>query len=82
MIDDRIATVMQWQTPSEKRKWVARAVDSSVWHRGATADEAMGAALGTICSICGAVQFDSPGGITCPNGHGGASSTDDVSDLF
>lgn len=48
MIDDRIATVMQWLTPSEKRKWVARAVDSSVWHRGATAEEAMVAALGDV----------------------------------
>lgn len=48
MIDDRIATVMQWVTPSEKRKWVARAVDSSVWHRGATAEEAMVAALGDV----------------------------------
>lgn len=27
---------------------------------------------GTHCSECGADQFTSPGGITCPNGHGGA----------
>lgn len=52
MIDDRIATVMQWQTPSEKRKWVARAVGSSVWHRGATAEEAMVAALAEAPDDC------------------------------
>ena len=48
MIDDRIATVMQWQTPSEKRKWVARAVGSTTWHRGATAAEAIAAALAEV----------------------------------
>ena len=29
-------------------------------------------ATGTHCSVCNLAQFDSPGGITCPNGHGGA----------
>ncbi|RLC88844.1 MAG: hypothetical protein DRJ03_00985 [Chloroflexi bacterium] len=27
---------------------------------------------GTICSICGAKQFNTPAGVTCGNGHGGA----------
>lgn len=45
MIDDRINTVMQWTTPSEKRKWTARTVDSTTWYRGHTAEEAMAAAL-------------------------------------
>lgn len=26
----------------------------------------------TLCSVCDAPQFNSPGGVTCPNGHGGA----------
>lgn len=26
----------------------------------------------TACSVCGAPQFSSPGGMTCKNGHGGA----------
>jgi len=34
------------------------------------------------CSVCGEDQFDSPGGITCPNGHGGAPSLDPEDDLF
>jgi hypothetical protein len=25
-----------------------------------------------LCSVCSEPQFDSPGGITCSNGHGGA----------
>ena len=29
-------------------------------------------ATGTHCSICNLAQFDSPSGVTCPNGHGGA----------
>ena len=29
-------------------------------------------ATGTHCSVCNLAQFDSPGGVTCPNGHGGA----------
>lgn len=29
-------------------------------------------ATGTYCSVCNLAQFDSPGGVTCPNGHGGA----------
>ena len=29
-------------------------------------------ATGTYCSVCNLAQFDSPSGITCPNGHGGA----------
>ena len=28
-------------------------------------------ATGTHCSVCNLAQFDSPGGVTCPNGHGG-----------
>lgn len=32
------------------------------------------ASAGTHCSVCGLGQFHSPGGITCPNGHGGANS--------
>ena len=28
----------------------------------------------TQCSVCGETQFDSPGGVTCPNGHGGAEA--------
>jgi hypothetical protein len=27
------------------------------------------------CTECGKVQFDSPGGMTCENGHGGAPGT-------
>ena len=29
-------------------------------------------ATGTYCSVCNLAQFDSPGGVTCPNGHSGA----------
>ena len=29
-------------------------------------------ATGTYCSVCNLAQFDSPSGVTCPNGHGGA----------
>lgn len=27
---------------------------------------------GTTCSVCNAKQFNTPGGVTCANGHGGA----------
>lgn len=30
-----------------------------------------------ICSICGQPQFDTPSGLTCSNGHGGADSSDE-----
>ena len=33
-------------------------------------------ALGTNCSVCGQPQFTSPGGETCPNGHGGAPAAE------
>jgi len=29
---------------------------------------------GTRCSVCGEEQYDTPSGVTCPNGHGGADS--------
>lgn len=29
------------------------------------------------CSVCGKPQFETPGGMTCPDGHGGADSMDD-----
>lgn len=29
-----------------------------------------------ICSVCGETQYDTPGGLTCKNGHGGAPSKD------
>jgi hypothetical protein len=28
--------------------------------------------LGTVCSICGEPQFETPSGASCKNGHGGA----------
>ena len=28
--------------------------------------------LQTYCEICGGQQFDTPGGVCCPSGHGGA----------
>lgn len=34
-------------------------------------------AASTICSVCGLTQHDSPSGVTCPNGHGGADSLTD-----
>ena len=30
----------------------------------------------TFCSVCDQQQFNSPSGITCPNGHGGAPSVE------
>jgi hypothetical protein len=33
---------------------------------------------GTRCAKCGEDQFDTPSGITCKNGHGGADSIDDA----
>lgn len=36
------------------------------------ADEPVPAKAGTFCSKCGAEQFNSPSGLTCKNGHGGA----------
>jgi len=32
---------------------------------------------GTTCSVCNEPQFESPCGITCRNGHGGAPSKED-----
>lgn len=29
-------------------------------------------ATGTLCSVCGELQFEVPGGASCINGHGGA----------
>lgn len=85
-----IATVMQWQTPNDRTLWCARAVGSNTFSKGETAEEAIRKALGdlqpvaTACSACGAPQFDTPSGVTCKNGHGGApaATNDDVSDLF
>ena len=34
---------------------------------------------GTRCALCGEDQYDTPSGITCKNGHGGADSLDDGS---
>ena len=28
--------------------------------------------LSTYCSVCGLKQYETPSGVTCPNGHGGA----------
>lgn len=33
--------------------------------------------FGTICSICGEPQFDTPSGPTCKNGHGGADGIEE-----
>jgi hypothetical protein len=33
---------------------------------------------GTRCANCGEDQFDTPSGVTCKNGHGGADSIDDA----
>lgn len=91
MIDlTHIATVMQWQTPNERTLWCARAVGGNVFHKGETAEEAIKLALRDVaptevCSVCGSPQFETPSGVTCKNGHGGAPATaqpDDVSDLF
>ena len=30
-------------------------------------------AIGTLCSVCYEPQFDTPSGVSCPNGHGGAA---------
>jgi len=32
---------------------------------------------GEHCSVCGEPQFDTPSGVTCSNGHGGAPSKED-----
>ena len=32
---------------------------------------------GTNCSVCGKPQYESPGGVTCENGHGGAPAKED-----
>lgn len=31
---------------------------------------------GLMCSVCGQPQFDTPSGITCGNGHGGATGVE------
>lgn len=43
------------------------------------ADEPVPAKAGTFCSECGAEQFNSPSGITCKNGHGGAEPAKSLS---
>lgn len=30
--------------------------------------------LNTLCSVCGRVQYQTPSGVTCAKGHGGAPS--------
>lgn len=30
------------------------------------------------CSVCGEPQWESPGGATCDNGHGGADGVEDI----
>lgn len=37
---------------------------------------------GTRCSMCGADQFDTPHGVTCKNGHGGADAIDEEQNEF
>lgn len=32
--------------------------------------------LDSYCSVCGLKQYDTPSGVTCPNGHGGANGYD------
>ncbi len=34
------------------------------------------------CEVCGEVQFQSPGGMTCPRGHGGAASVPPAGDAL
>lgn len=34
--------------------------------------------LDTWCTVCGRRQFDTPSGVSCPEGHGGAHGTDDA----
>jgi len=29
-----------------------------------------------LCSVCGGEQFETPGGLSCNNGHGGADSVE------
>lgn len=36
------------------------------------------AASAPLCDECGEPQFDTPSGLTCPNGHGGAASVGGV----
>lgn len=40
------------------------------------ADKPAAQTAATKCPLCGENQFDSPSGLTCPNGHGGVESTD------
>lgn len=35
----------------------------------------------TFCSVCHSPQFQSPGGITCSNGHGGADPAEEITDV-
>lgn len=69
-------------------QWHARAQGCSQFAVGTTPEEAMALALrdGEMsnearCGICGALQFDTPSGRTCANGHGGADEMPNA-DLF
>lgn len=35
---------------------------------------------GYACSVCGLGQYETPSGVTCPNGHGGALPAEEVVD--
>ncbi|TXH52289.1 MAG: hypothetical protein E6Q97_16435 [Desulfurellales bacterium] len=71
-------------------KWHARAQGCAHFAVGATPEAAMVAALTlrdgempntSRCGVCGEPQIDSPSGLVCTNGHGGADTLPNA-DLF
>lgn len=71
-------------------QWHARAQGCAHFAVGSTPDEAMAAALvlrdgempnTSRCGVCGESQIDSPSGLVCTNGHGGADTMPNA-DLF
>lgn len=63
---DSAVGILEWLFPSENEPEQTAEKAKESWN-AETAKK-----TGTRCGICGLHQLESPGGTTCPNGHGGA----------
>lgn len=66
------ATYWSADTPSAAVEGALRLRDLSVLPPVAESQENLPRETGTYCSVCAEEQFETPSGVTCVNGHGGA----------
>jgi hypothetical protein len=69
--------LFEYTTPIEEAQHALRSLKLAI-DKGLNAGRAGGrepgssVPLSTRCAVCGDPQFETPGGVTCKNGHGGA----------